>query len=98
MATLKSEKVEQKSVGDVPTEGKVLEERWFVEEFYPTRVDPATGLTINEQWNRNYAEPFETEKEANSWIAQHQPDFEGGKFRKAHEVLREIVTTQWMPA
>ena len=98
MATLKSDKVEQFPAGNPPEEGKVIDERWFVEEYYPPRVDVTTGMPLNETWNRNYAEVFATESEATSWIAKHQPDYEGGKFRKVHEVLREITVTQWMPA
>jgi hypothetical protein len=98
MATEKSAKVDQIPVGNVPDTGRVVDERWFVEEYFPPRIDPTTGMALGESWNRNYNEPFATESEANSWIAKHQPDFEGGKFRKAHEVLREVTTTQWMPA
>jgi hypothetical protein len=86
-------------VGEVPAEpkGKILAERWWVEEYFPARLDSA-GNIIGESWNRNYAEPLDTEKDANSWIAKHVPDYEGGKFRKAHEVLREVTTQQWFPA
>jgi len=100
MAHLKNSDVDQIPVADVPKpeKGKTLDERWFVEEYFPARVDAATGLPVQETWNRNYAEPFATEAEANSWIAKHQPDYEGGKFRKAHEVLVEVTSTQWVPA
>ena len=99
MARLKTDDTEPIPTGDVadPAKGKILDERWFVEEYFPARVDP-TGQIVTETWNRNYAEPFESEKDANSWIAKHQPDYEGGKFRKAHEVLREVTHQQWMPA
>lgn len=99
MAKLKSADEDQIPTGDVtlPDEGKVLDERWYVEEYFPPHVDPA-GTVVNESWNRYYAEPFSKESEANSWIAKHVPDYEGGKFRKAHEVLREVTTQVWMPA
>jgi hypothetical protein len=99
MARLKTDDVEQLPSAEVPEKdsGKIVDERWFVEEYYPPHVDIAGNL-IGEMWSRNYSEPFSTEKEANSWIAKHVPDYEDGKFRKAHEVLREVITTQWMPA
>lgn len=99
MARLKTDDVDPLPVDDVPAPdaGNVIDERWYVEELFPARIDGAIGL-VGETWNRNYSEPFATEKEANSWIAKHQPDYEGGKFRKAHEVLREVTTLQWMPA
>lgn len=99
MAKLKTDDVEQIPVDAPPTveEGKVLDERWFVEEYFPARVDGG-GNVLNEMWARNYAEPFSKESEARSWIAKHVPDYEGGKFRMAHEVLREVTTSQWMPA
>ena len=83
MATAKADKVDQIPVGDVPDAGKVVDERWFVEEYYPPRIDPITQIPV---------------AEANSWIAKHQPDFEGGKFRKAHEELRETIVRNWVPA
>ena len=96
----KGKDVEQLPTGDVDSaeSGNVVNERWFVEEYFPPRVDPTTGLTMPEQWNRNYSEEFATEAEANSYIAKHVPDYEGGKFRKAHEVQREVVVLQWFPA
>ena len=99
MARLKNDDVEPLPTGDVADldKGKVVDERWFVEEYYPRRLD-GFGNIIEESWNRNYAEPFAKESEANSWIAKHAPDYEGGRFRKAHEVLREVTTTVWMPA
>ena len=99
MARLKTDDAEPLPTGDVqdPNTGKIIDERWWVEEYYPARTDSA-GNVLNEMWARNYAEPFETEAQAKSWIAKHQPDYEGGKFRIVHEVLREVTTTQWMPA
>jgi hypothetical protein len=55
-------------------------------------------MLVGESWNRNYSEVFTSEKDANSWIAKHAPDYEGGKFRKVHEVQREVTILQWMPA
>lgn len=97
MARLKTDKDAPAPTAEVvdPTKFKVVSERWWVEEFLPARVDPAgNGAVLPEQWVRNY-EPFETEKDANSWIAKHSPDYEEGKFHKVHEELREVKTYQW---
>lgn len=100
MAHLKDSDVEQLPTGDVekPAKGDVIDERWFVEEYFPPRIDSGSGLALGETWNRNYAEVFATESDANSWIAKHSPDYEGGKFRKVHEVLIQVKTQQWVAA
>jgi hypothetical protein len=100
MARLKTDDTEPIPVDDaeLPKQGKVVDERWFVEEYFPARVDQISGMLVGESWNRNYSEVFTSEKDANSWIAKHAPDYEGGKFRKVHEVQREVTILQWMPA
>ncbi len=97
MARTKSSDTPQDAPVD-PDDYVQIDERWFVEEYYPPRIDFVTGFILPEAWIRNSIDLFVNEAGINSWIAQHEPDFEGGKFRKAHEVLREVTVQQWFPA
>lgn len=73
----------------------VVGERWYVKERRPAYINEQLISIPEQEW---VASPyFDTEEEANDWLALYQPD-EGNEFTVAQDLLREITIQRWLPA
>lgn len=73
----------------------LVDTRWFIEEYFPSRINAASGIVLEAKWIRIQDNYFTSVAAANTWTAARVPDYTGGSFRVREEKLRTVSIQQW---